>query len=411
MGCILACLRFDKRKNKARLKSSPVPSKTREPLLANDQFVSVFVTEGSSNEQALHLNHRGGSDQDNLEKELRDEAEFLKSCGTILETPVELRNSSAEVTAQLSSIASNDSSNFTATPFKKLAWAEHCEDSDLSQNSPAIFRFGEHGMHEPLPSENVTQIMPHYSVENSPKIESDAKSVSTNASPYTSTDARLENNMQNPIEPEVESINQNISPTKDESPQQFTSKKSPYPTPLTISEEMETPLTVYPSTQGKTRRKNTKIRTQFVYPILKGKGNENDKRSPSREEFEQEGHDSFKRLKSLKEWVKLVPEDNEKNHSKKNENKTPLVERPIFGFATLNWDENDAAKESPKLWGGNGIPNTTTKYKEDQKVTWHATPFEERLDKALSDEKFLPQRKEVVKNLTKFNAEGEECFV
>lgn len=29
---------------------------------------------------------------------------------------------------------------------------------------------------------------------------------------------------------------------------------------------------------------------------------------------------------------------------------------------------------------------------QDQKVSWHATPFEERLEKALSDEKLFPQR-------------------
>nr|XP_028954502.1 protein JASON-like [Malus domestica] len=34
-----------------------------------------------------------------------------------------------------------------------------------------------------------------------------------------------------------------------------------------------------------------------------------------------------------------------------------------------------------------------TKYKEDQKVSWHATPFEERLEKALSEESFISQRK------------------
>ncbi|XP_078153918.1 uncharacterized protein LOC144549031 [Carex rostrata] len=40
----------------------------------------------------------------------------------------------------------------------------------------------------------------------------------------------------------------------------------------------------------------------------------------------------------------------------------------------------------------NGIPNTTTKYKEDQQVKWHATPFEERLERILSDETMPPPR-------------------
>lgn len=29
---------------------------------------------------------------------------------------------------------------------------------------------------------------------------------------------------------------------------------------------------------------------------------------------------------------------------------------------------------------------------QDQKVSWHATPFEERLEKALSEESFISQR-------------------
>jgi len=31
-------------------------------------------------------------------------------------------------------------------------------------------------------------------------------------------------------------------------------------------------------------------------------------------------------------------------------------------------------------------------FPQDQKVSWHATPFEERLEKALSEEKLLSER-------------------
>ncbi|GKD38350.1 JASON-like protein, partial [Tanacetum coccineum] len=48
-------------------------------------------------------------------------------------------------------------------------------------------------------------------------------------------------------------------------------------------------------------------------------------------------------------------------------------------------------------WDGNGIPNSTNKYKEDQKVSWHATPFEERLEKALSEDKIIVERKQLRK--------------
>ena len=42
--------------------------------------------------------------------------------------------------------------------------------------------------------------------------------------------------------------------------------------------------------------------------------------------------------------------------------KTP-GDRPILGTVAAHWDA-DEPHEPPKLWGGNGIPNTTTKYKE-----------------------------------------------
>ncbi|OMO52116.1 hypothetical protein COLO4_37405 [Corchorus olitorius] len=63
--------------------------------------------------------------------------------------------------------------------------------------------------------------------------------------------------------------------------------------------------------------------------------------------------------------------------------RTP-VDRPIIRMVAAHWNEDESSHISPKWWDGNGIPNSTKKYKEDQKVSWHATPFEERLKKALS---------------------------
>ncbi|KAF8051051.1 hypothetical protein N665_1812s0008 [Sinapis alba] len=71
-------------------------------------------------------------------------------------------------------------------------------------------------------------------------------------------------------------------------------------------------------------------------------------------------------------------------------------DRPIIGMVAAHWNEKEQSQISPIWWDGNGIPNSTNKYKEDQKVSWHATPFEERLDKALSEEggqNFIPSRK------------------
>ncbi|KAG0478360.1 hypothetical protein HPP92_013079 [Vanilla planifolia] len=70
-------------------------------------------------------------------------------------------------------------------------------------------------------------------------------------------------------------------------------------------------------------------------------------------------------------------------------------DRPIIGASAAYWNQEDLLGISPKQWDGNGIPNSTTKYKEDQKVSWHATPFEVRLEKALSGEKDYSHRKSI----------------
>ncbi|KAF6163697.1 hypothetical protein GIB67_036157 [Kingdonia uniflora] len=56
----------------------------------------------------------------------------------------------------------------------------------------------------------------------------------------------------------------------------------------------------------------------------------------------------------------------------------------VQGTSVSNGDEYPA-RVSFKSWDGNGIPNSTKKYKEDQIVSYHATPFEERIEKALAD--------------------------
>nr|GMC88328.1 protein JASON [Ipomoea batatas] len=84
-----------------------------------------------------------------------------------------------------------------------------------------------------------------------------------------------------------------------------------------------------------------------------------------------------------------------------------LGDRPILGMVAAHWNENETSHVSPKWWDGNGIPNSTHKYKEDQKVSWHATPFEERLEKALSEESLVSQRKRMSGSPISFN-ETEE---
>ena len=95
-------------------------------------------------------------------------------------------------------------------------------------------------------------------------------------------------------------------------------------------------------------------------------------------------------------------------------------DRPILGTVAAHWSHSSSSSTQP-WWDGKGIPNSTNKYKEvvtfvyyvfyfffsecslfynrkclnditieyhillqDQKVNWHATPFEVRLERALA---------------------------
>lgn len=57
---------------------------------------------------------------------------------------------------------------------------------------------------------------------------------------------------------------------------------------------------------------------------------------------------------------------------------------PIIGTVGTYWNEKEA-KDSRPASAFKGIPNTTSKYREDKVVNWHSTPFETRLERALNN--------------------------
>ncbi|KDP26485.1 hypothetical protein JCGZ_17643 [Jatropha curcas] len=58
-------------------------------------------------------------------------------------------------------------------------------------------------------------------------------------------------------------------------------------------------------------------------------------------------------------------------------------EMPIIGTVGTYWNNNGSGKDSGSASSFKGIPNTTSKYREDKRVNWHSTPFETRLERAL----------------------------
>ncbi|XP_062209450.1 protein JASON-like [Phragmites australis] len=125
-------------------------------------------------------------------------------------------------------------------------------------------------------------------------------------------------------------------------------------------------------------------------------------------------NDSDLELPSLSQWLKPPNpkkpfRDEALTGDRSQSAKSTDEDRPIIGMVAAHWKDKEPENFAPKWWDGNGIPNSTNKYKEDQKVSWHATPFEERLEKALSEEKFLSERNCSSGQTTQFlGVEGEE---
>ncbi|PKA60221.1 hypothetical protein AXF42_Ash008280 [Apostasia shenzhenica] len=179
------------------------------------------------------------------------------------------------------------------------------------------------------------------------------------------------------------------SPTQAEILVPTSSCDSPYPTPLILVDGMQTPGTIYPPKAENIRI--GKIRSQFIYPV---------------EDFCQNSFKSKVACENsnfVQSNIRMKgepPFDVSEIEAAMDVTQEPIcsgvicdIERAVIGVVVAQRNEDKTSCVSSKQWVGNGFPNSTSKYKEDQKVSWHATPFEVRLDKVLSDEKLHQQRR------------------
>ncbi|XP_008777000.1 protein JASON-like [Phoenix dactylifera] len=477
MGCFFACFRIkdDDDRKKTRLSASSIPFKNRDPLISKNHLDSVppFEERGSACGQALRPCSQEDFDKDNISRDLEHEAKYLKSCGSLPETPAEIRRASGKINVQTPKEDGEHPDFHSWLPVascKKLQW-----DEQLNPISDA-----------PIQVDNNSDFPEHKSGGcNSDEHQTLTKIVQCEEIKHVST-----------VESVVESAILDISPSKGDKVPVLGFKDSTHSTPLTLTEEMQTPGTVYPTNQENLRAgRNGGIQTQYVYPVLKPVENlphlkalRQDAcliRSANHSEQEKEtfspdsrgrtqqisftpAHEDSKLLdspsfsspnnkisqdqytisreesvhckslsslnppfnsrkhlnsnadtpklvvSSLSQWLKPpLPKDeirNIKNITKEQpcSEKSSDVDRPIIGIVASHWNPDELSRISPRWWDGNGIPNTTTKYKEDRKVSWHATPFEERLEKALSDEKLLPKRNLLNGRPIVFEDDGEE---
>ncbi|KAK9088586.1 hypothetical protein Scep_027668 [Stephania cephalantha] len=456
MGCFFDCFRV---KNEARPQShfisEAVSSKRREPVVSRNRLAALLLSE--DNEDSPGMGSTIHSLESPYKKEndsvLKDEAKFLKSCGTLSETPIEIRKTSGRVKdMSLDARESEDSifhSWLRGTSIEKL----HREEKQ-DRTPSSSFKLGDElGMtsdsSEHRPRSSMGQMLVRResvrSDENNVVRSPDA---ATNVLVYSSDDdlpavvsqfknksVRFECESDTALPPKCEQSLEQF-----DTPGQNAAKPSPYPTPLKLTDEMQTPGTVYPlNTESLANRKYARIRSQYVYPVMNPVQNFSQLMALKEEDsydnkqldllgdpIEQDecatpGHTTTSHSNklamdyeataidgrevtvdaSLSNWLKpsssstadITQNFGSVPSGRSCSDRTPEIDRPIIGLVAAHWNENEPSNISPKWWDGNGIPNSTNKYKEDQKVSWHATPFEERLEKALSNESHVAQRR------------------
>uniref|UniRef100_A0A0E0E572 Uncharacterized protein n=1 Tax=Oryza meridionalis TaxID=40149 RepID=A0A0E0E572_9ORYZ len=333
-----------------------------------------------SDDDELGLGGRGGSHEDladdcGSDEELRSEANFLKLCGTLSETPAELHNTSYQI--NMESYIEHDK-----IPTSVLAVEA---TPAFESKSSGGFEYGEDHILTPQLNTEDT--------EHLPLVKSVYQSAIQGNSPFQN----------------IKSINDGSS-------------DSPFPTPLVLRDDMQTPRTVYTSHKGSSG-KRVRTRKQFAYPIFRPTENKLQKMqlSDSAKMTQQISSDSVVKGESLNsshfplevskyqlDRQRLL-DAGERSKSNSDENlevcslsrwlkSSPAGNNLIEeGHAFMTSEDNvDVDNHTPRLskaWDCHGIPNTTRKYGEDQHVSWHSTPFEERLIKVLSDEEVPPTRK------------------
>ncbi|XP_002530206.3 protein JASON isoform X2 [Ricinus communis] len=423
MGCFFGCFRI-RDDHHRRPPNLVVSDSTRSlppgAVVSKNRLSSLFLTE---EREDLEWNKRKsdcfGSPQ--INKELANEAKFLKACGTLPETPSEIRKASEKLRVSPPAGKNSQSSDFhswlPSTSIKKLQL-----DKEIDQ-PPTPVKLCEEWGHGSVSSEQ-TPSSCISNAQNTARMSVSSVEDATNV-PFKNKSVRFECNLDT-----SSSESGHLNMRKFESPEDMiVSKPSPKPTPLKISDEMQTPGTVFPASLEILANGKTRIRSQYVHPLLKPV--ENASQWKVLQEDDSSSHQGLSELKgsleqlkdstpksevgvkdtsapetkveaSLSSWLK-PPQSPHKDDglndgyaASKNfrAGRTPM-DRPIIGMVAAHWNENEPSQISPKWWDGNGIPNSTNKYKEDQKVSWHATPFEERLEKALSEESFISQKKPI----------------
>ncbi|KAL0320026.1 UNVERIFIED_CONTAM: protein JASON, partial [Sesamum radiatum] len=342
------------------------------------------------------------------------QAKFLKACGTLLETPVEIRKASRSF---LSTQYKEESLNFNSwlpnASIEKLKLENQPDESPApviisealgagsSVNSPSsCMTDGHNSRRDSVISNASSDIQTVITPIDVPDDETHSSAISSVSPEDVATNVPCKNKS---VRFECESDSPaSSSASSSQRPKQSGSagkysvaKVSPYPTPLKLTDEMETPGTVFPAyLNDMAGRQCTRIRSQYVHSFLdpveypsQWKESKDENSDPNHLRGSPELNDEAA-LKStpvpsmLMEDLSVVKDRKDEvsssswlkphspNHDADNELFGPTSgknihfgptpgDRPILGLVAAHWNDDETSRISPKWWDGNGIPNST----------------------------------------------------
>ncbi|KAL0327927.1 UNVERIFIED_CONTAM: protein JASON [Sesamum calycinum] len=422
MGCFFGCFRI-------RDSHSHLIPTAQEATVSHNKNVlsSLFLSDDIDGSL-----QKGGGGLNSLHeeldvRELKDEAKFLKACGTLLETPVEIRKASRKFLS--TQYKEEESLNFNSwlpsASIEKLKLENQPDESPApviisealgagsSIDSPSSCMTDGHNTRRDSVISNassdiqtvITPIDGAYDETHSSAISSvSPEDVATNV-PCRNKSVRFECESDSPAS---SSASSSQHPKQSGSAGKYSvAKVSPYPTPLRLTDEMETPGTVFPAyLNDMAGRKCTRIRSQYVHSFLEPveypsewKESKDENSDPNHLRGPLEPNDEAA-LKStpvpsmLMEDLSLVKDKKDEvsssswlkphssNHDSDNEQFGPTSgknvhcgttpgDRPILGLVAAHWNDDETSRISPKWWDGNGIPNSTNKIRKSVGMQHH----------------------------------------
>ncbi|KAI3812317.1 hypothetical protein L1987_17024 [Smallanthus sonchifolius] len=428
MGCFFGCFRVrDDRRTPIHLLSQPISSTSKDLVIsaARNPLSSLLLLEaedrGQSSPKVRKGGVRGSAAPDISLGELKAEAKFLKDCGTLPQTPAEIRNNEKLTNSKPQKVDEESSTFHSWIQNASIEKVKPGKQPGPESTSVKLFEEWENGLDSSSHSLDSCVTGNNSERLNSSSAEGGGvKHDLENAATHADLAQRRNKSVRFDCDIDASPFSLNSSssevtcqePESSEYPSDYSvSKPSPYPTPLNLTNDMQTPGTVFPPyLQNKETEKNPRIRSQYVSPVLtpvenaaqfkklvQESFNSDDYSAQSEVHHEKGASTAGKELNedtSLSSWLPPKQKTHLAGNNRSFIGRTP-VDRPILGMVAAHWNADEVVESPPKWWDGNGIPNSTNKYKEDQKVSWHATPFEERLEKALSEDRLIAERKQL----------------